>query len=148
MYRFEVKLPAGQSADVPVTEERDIQQRIAITNLDSQQIRFYLQQQSISQKVKDALAEALKLQNQLQQTRAAMAQIEKQLDEINRDQERLRKNLKEMPPTAAAYKRYLDKFDAQESQIEKLQAEQKRLMETEASQRKAYDTFLSNLTVE
>jgi len=53
-----------------------------------------------------------------------------------------------MPPTAAAYKRYLDKFDTQESQIEKLQADQKRLMETETNQRKAYDTFLSNLTVE
>lgn len=148
MYRFEMKLAAGQNADVPVTEERDIQQRIAITNLDSNQIRFYLQQQTISPKVKDALAEAMKLQNQLQQTRNSMAQVTKQLDEINKDQDRLRKNLKEMPPTAAAYKRYLDKFDAQESQIEKLQGEQKRLMDTEATQRQAFDTFLSNLTVE
>jgi hypothetical protein len=148
MYRFEVKLAADQSAEVPVTEERDIQQRVAITNLTSDQFRFYMQQQTITDKVKTALAEALKMQTALQQTRAALAQIEKQLDEINKDQDRLRKNLKEVPPTAAAYKRYLEKFDAQETQIEKLQADQKRLMETEATQRKAYDTYLSGLTVE
>ena len=36
------------------------------------------------------------------------------------DQARLRANLKEMPATAAAYKRYLEKFDQQETQIEDL----------------------------
>ncbi|HVS38313.1 MAG TPA: tetratricopeptide repeat protein, partial [Gemmataceae bacterium] len=42
---------------------------------------------------------------------------------------------KETPPTAAAYKRCLDKFDAQETQIEKLQDEIKKMQGTESPQR-------------
>jgi len=36
-----------------------------------------------------------------------------QLNVITQDQDRLRKNAQEMPPEAAAYKRYLKKFDDQ-----------------------------------
>jgi hypothetical protein len=43
-----------------------------------------------------------------------------------------------MPPNAAAYKRYLQKFDDQETQIERLQADVKRLQQEEHNQRKGY----------
>ena len=61
---------------------------------------------------------------------------------------RLRANLKEMPPTAAAYKRYLDKFDAQETQIEKYQADIKKLQDTEHQQQKEFEDFLNNFSAE
>ena len=64
------------------------------------------------------------------------------------DQDRLRKNLKEMPPEAAAYKRYLKKFDDQETEIERLQKLVKDLQEQEHARRKEYENFLANLTVE
>jgi hypothetical protein len=64
------------------------------------------------------------------------------------DQSRLRANLKEMPPTARAYKRYLEKFDTQESQIEALQDRIKKLQALEAGRRKQLDDFLANFTVE
>jgi hypothetical protein len=53
-----------------------------------------------------------------------------------------------MPPTAAAYKRYLEKFDQQETDIEKLQADLKKLQGTEHNQRTEYETFLANLSVD
>jgi len=69
-------------------------------------------------------------------------------DYITQDQVRLRANLKEMPQTAAAYKRYLDKFDKQETEIEKVQATIKELQEAEHQQKKDYETFLGALDVE
>ena len=42
-----------------------------------------------------------------------------------------------MPATAAAYERYLDKFDKQEREIEKLQNQQKKLQAEELKQRQA-----------
>ena len=52
--------------------------------------------------------------------RRELQQVEQQLKDITDDQARLRANLKEMPSTAEAYKRYLKKFDDQETQIEEL----------------------------
>ena len=53
-----------------------------------------------------------------------------------------------MPATAAAYKRYLEKFDQQETQIEEYQASIKKLQATEFTQKKAFDDFLANFNAE
>ena len=53
-----------------------------------------------------------------------------------------------MPPTAAAYKRYLEKFDDQETQIEKYQADIKKLQDAEHQQQKDFEDFLANFTAE
>ncbi len=74
--------------------------------------------------------------------------MEHQLKDITDDQARLRANLKEMPPTAAAYKRYLDKFDQQETQIEKYQADIKKLQDTEHQQQKDFEDFLNNFSAD
>ena len=74
--------------------------------------------------------------------------MQRQLKDITDDQARLRANLKEMPPTAEAYKRYLKKFDDQETQIEKLQEEIKKLQDDEFAHRKAFEDFLAKLDVE
>ena len=56
-----------------------------------------------------------------------IVQKEQRLKEIAADQERLRANLEKVPPTSEAYKRYLKKFDTQESEIEQLQEAVKQL---------------------
>ena len=73
-------------------------------------------------------------------TQREIAEQQRQLKVITDDQTRLRANLKEMPPTAAAYKRYLEKFDEQETQIEKYQAEIKKLQGIEHTQKKEFET--------
>jgi hypothetical protein len=45
------------------------------------------------------------------------------LKAFTEDQARLRANLERMPKDSAAYKRYIDKFDKQETEVEKLQAQ-------------------------
>ena len=75
-------------------------------------------------------------------------QQERQLNIITADQDRLRKNLKEMPPEAVAYKRYLKKFDDQETQIEDYQAKIKKLQGVEFVQKKEFDDYLANFSAE
>jgi ubiquitin len=147
-YRFELPVPAGQTAKQEVIEERDLVQQIALTNTDDQTIRFFVNSAVVSDKVKQALAQALELKSKLSATQRDVAELTRQYNEINQDQQRLRANLKELPPTAAAYKRYLEKFDQQETEIEKLQANLKTLRQTENQQRKDYETFLLGLNVE
>ena len=84
----------------------------------------------------------------MNKTQREIAEQQLQLKTITDDQARLRANLKEMPPTAAAYKRYLDKFDTQETQIEKYQADIKKMQETEHQQQKEFEDFLANFSAE
>ena len=67
---------------------------------------------------------------------------------ITDEQVRLRANIERVPKESAAYKRYLDKFDTQETELEKLaeqieakQADEKRLQ-------RALDGYLKGLSVE
>ena len=74
--------------------------------------------------------------------------MQQQLKEITDDQARLRANIKEVPSTSPVYKKYLDKFEKQEGEIEEMQASVKKLQETELKQRQEYETYLGALDVE
>src|ERR1700694_5037568 len=111
-------------------------------------MRFFINATVVSPKVKAGLTQAIDLRSTLNKTQREIAEQELQLKTITEDQVRLRANLKEMPPTAAAYKRYLDKFDQQETQIEKYQADIKKMQETAHQQQKEFEDFLSNFSAE
>ena len=148
VYRFEVKVPAGKTAVQAVTEERVINEQVQLTNSNDDQIRFFSNSAVSSPKVKEGLKQALELRAALNKTQREIAEQELQLKTITDDQARLRANLKEMPPTAAAYKRYLDKFDSQETQIEKYQADIKTMQGTAHQQQKEFEDFLSNFSAD
>src|SRR5262245_29880096 len=148
-YRFELKLPAEAkaSASTTVVEERDLATSISLSNLNDQGMRFFLNNAISSPKVKEALQQAMDLKGKLVRTQQELGQVNQQLQQITKDQERLRANLREMPQTAAAYKRYLAKFDQQETEIEDLQKKQKQLQAAELRSRQEFEGFLSNLNV-
>jgi hypothetical protein len=147
-YRFELKVPAGKTESLAVTEEKTFGQAMQLSTLGDDQIRFFLNQPVTSDKVRKGLTRAMELRWELNKTQREIAELERQLKVITDDQVRLRANLKEMPATAAAYKRYLDKFDRQETQIEKYQADIKTLQGQEHQQKKAFEDFLAGFTAE
>jgi hypothetical protein len=148
VYRFELKLPAGKSASQTVTEERDLQSQVALTNADDNSIRVFLQGDVTSPKVKEALRHALELKGKVETTRQDLAHAQQQLTDIERDQQRIRANLKETPPSAEAYKKYLAKLDAQETEVDTLREQIKKLQDDQVARQKDYDSFLANLDVE
>ncbi len=147
-YRFQVKVPAGKTEKQVVTEERIINNSLSLTNLDDNNIRIFINNPVTSEKVKAGLNDAMKLRWATSKTQQEIAELTRQLNVITTDQARLRANLKEMPATAAAYKRYLEKFDQQETQIEKYQADIKKLQGVEHNQKKEFDDYLANFSAE
>ena len=148
VHRFKVTVPAGKTVPYTVSEEKDFGSSVTLTNSNDQFIRVTINDQATSPAVKDALTRALEFRGKLAETQREIQQEERQLKVITDDQARLRANLREMPPTAQAYKRYLKKFDDQETLIETMQAKIKQLQDGEHAQRKTYETFLANLSVE
>lgn len=148
MYRFQLKVPKGQAVEVPVVEERDVVETVTLSNTDNQQIRLILQQQVLSKSVREALETAIGMRGKLAGVQRELEQVNRQLAQIEKDQTRLRENLKATPPTAAAYKRYLEKLDSQEVEIEKMQAKREQLQGQEHQARTAYEGYLMALNVE
>jgi len=147
--RFEMKLPAEAKKSVAMTivEERDLNTSFSVSNSDDNQIRFFANNALASPELKKALEGALELKAKLAKIRQDLNNVNLELNNITQDQARLRQNLREMPSTAAAYKRYIEKFDKQETQIEELQAKQKDLQTQELKARQTLDSYLANLNV-
>jgi hypothetical protein len=148
VYRLEVKLAAGESGKQEVIEEQTRLTALAITSLDDRQAQLFLTNPVVSPKVKEALTKAIELRNRMTATQRQHQEVEQQLAVIREDQTRLRANLKEVPPSSAAYKRYVEKFDQQETDVEKLQAQSKQLRQTLEAQRKEFESYLAGLDVE
>jgi hypothetical protein len=148
LYRFEVKAAAGKPACLEVVEEADQVQNVPLANLNAPMIQQYLQARYSNEEVKDVLEGVLKRQKSLAKMQAEVALKQQQLQAITQDQARLRANLKEMPSSSAAYKRYLQKFDSQESEIEKLQERIKTLQAEEQQERQDCENHLNQIEVE
>jgi hypothetical protein len=148
VYRFELKLPSGKSASQEVVEEQDRLNQYQLTSLDDQTIRFFVSSNVVSTKVKEALGKAIEMKTALATVQRELADTDRQLKTISDEQARLRANIKELPPTSAAYKRYLEKFDTQETEIEKLQAESKKLRDNAEQKRREFETYVLSLSIE
>lgn len=148
VYRFELKVPAGTTKVLDVREEQVVESTVAITTHPDEQMRLLLREQVLSRHMKAGLEKALALRGAAENTRKEVADLQKQFDAIVEDQKRLRANLKEVPQTAKAYKRYVEKFDQQETEIEALQGEVKKKEATLNSQQKAFEDFLAGFTAE
>src|SRR5262249_20749517 len=136
--RFEIKLPpeARNSVSQTVIEERDVASSTELSNLDDEGIKFFMTSATVSEAVKKAIQSTVDLKAKLAAVSQDLRHVNEQLKVISDDQARLRANLREMPATSAAYKRYLEKFDKQETEIEKLQEQQNKLQAEELKQRK------------
>ena len=147
-HRFLVDVPAGKTVDYVVSQEKEVSSRVTLSNSDDQTIRVFLSETACSAKVKDALRKALELRNKVALVQRDIQLAQTQLRDISTDQTRLRQNIREVPQDSEAYKRYVKKFDAQETEIENLREKIKSLQNQEHEARKAFEAYLTNLSVE
>jgi hypothetical protein len=96
--------------------------------------------------LKQRLREALEVKGRWDGVRRELEQVGRDLQRLNQDQDRIRKNLRETPSDAEVYKVYLKKLSEQEKEIDKLTESQKKLMGEEFAARKKYEDYLANIS--
>ena len=148
VYRFQVEVPAGKAIKQEVVEEQTRADLVALTGLEERTITTFRANNVSSPAVKEALQKAITLRHGLADIRREMAGFETRLKAITDDQARLRANLDKVPAASAAHKRYLEKFDAQETEIEKLQDKIMQKQDALEKQQKEYEDFLATLNAE
>ncbi len=146
LFRFEIKVPAGKTAEFPVTEERDFGEELILTNSSDEGIETIIMLSESSPALKAKLAEALKIKAARDAVRRDLQRVVADIARIAADQDRIRKNLRDTPKEAEVYGEYLKKLGVQEKEMDALTAKQKSLTAAEGKAQQAYEEYIGNLS--
>jgi hypothetical protein len=146
VFRFQVSLGSKKDTGYTVREERTQGASVTLTNNADNQIRFFINLNEASPKLKGKLQQALKVKEVWDNTRRDIGTLQVRINTITRDQDRLRQNLREFPKDSDIYKEYLAKFTKQEKEMTELDTKLADLQKKEGVDRVAYETFLSNIS--
>jgi hypothetical protein len=146
VYRFQTAVKAGEQKTFPVTEERDVTASVTLSNNADGQIRYFMSLNEASPELKKKLAEALTVKASWDTQVRELQQIVTDLQRLNADQDRIRKNLSQTPKEAEVYTQYLKKLSDQEKEIDTLTTKQKKLMGEEFAARKKFEDYLANIS--
>src|SRR6266498_157114 len=146
VFRFQTPVKAGETKSFTVKEERDVTASITLTNGQEGQIRYFISLSEASPGLKQKLQDALKMKGEWDVVRRELNQVVADLQRLNADQDRIRKNLRETPKEAEVYSTYLKKLADQEKEIDVLTIKQKKFMDEEFKAKKKYEDYLSNIS--
>jgi hypothetical protein len=146
VYRFQTPVKAGETKTFTVKEQRELANQMTLTNNADDTIRHFINLAEASPALKEQLKKALEVKATWDTARRELAQVVADLQRLNVDQDRIRKNLRETPKEAEVYATYLKKLSDQEKEIDALTGKQKKLMDDEFNTRKKYDDFLANIS--
>jgi hypothetical protein len=148
VYRFEQTAEPNKPLKLEVVEEQEGVTRILLADANDPTLQLFIKAGQSSAKVKASLEKALETRGQLADTRRMIQKEEQAVKVIEQDQTRMRANMERVPPESDAYKRYLKKFDDQETDIEKRRERITKLQETVESQTQTLAEFLQALSVD
>ncbi len=146
-YRFAVKAEPGKPTTLSVEEEQVVSQSLALSNLDDHTVLFYINQKEVTPAVKAALQEIVKRKQALQRVVEERQRLEQQITAITQEQDRIRQNMGQLDRNTDLYKRYVQKFGAQEDAVEKMRDQIQKLSGEETRLRESLDQFLINLDI-
>jgi hypothetical protein len=147
-YRFEVVCESKKPTELLVEEHLPRQAQISFSNSSDESIRILVRGNATSEKVKKALEEAMGLRAKVSDAQQMVAREQKLLADIERDQNRMRQNLAQVPPSSEAYKKYVKKFDEQEEQIDALRKKIAQLDDKRDTAQQQLDRYLASLEIE
>jgi len=146
-YRFAVMAQPGKPAALEIAEEMQVDQSLAITNLDDNAILLYSRARVTSPAAKESLAEVIRRKQEIERIVREKAEREQEINAIGQEQARIRENMGRLERTSDLYARYVQKFSQQESRIETLREEIAQRQTQEQQARKGLDEFLLQLDV-
>jgi hypothetical protein len=148
VYRFALSVEPNAGTTLRVREEQPRQETVQVTDAGPEVIAYYIRADQVSPQVKTALQKVVQLRTQLDQTVERLQQNQQRITDIAEEQQRIRHNMERLSHNADLYTRYVQKLDAQETEIEQLRQEAKRLTAAEMQQREALQTYLLSLDLE
>jgi hypothetical protein len=148
LYRFESPLAAGGQAKVDVVQERVDTRTLALTAIDLRTLLAYSKQGQVSKEVIDAFKEAARLQGVVGDAQRHINELDKQRQEIDADQARIRQNMQTIDRASDLYSRYMKKLTDQETKVEQLVEQLDKGREALKKAQDDLNNYVGNLNVE
>jgi hypothetical protein len=147
VYRFQGTAAASKVTTLTVREENVQASTVALLTSDVAQLFTYSRTNEIPPAVRNAIARAAQMKQELLDTERQIRERSDQIGAIGAEQERIRENMKTVGQNTQYYQRLLSKLNEQESEIEQLQTRRDALQTARDTQRKALEEYLASLTV-
>ncbi|MBI3694680.1 MAG: hypothetical protein HY238_07545, partial [Acidobacteria bacterium] len=147
-YRFQVPLPASSTEKFPVTEERVIENSIAVSSLTPDVLFTYVRNRSLDEAGRKKLEPLANLKQQLATVQTDLQRTEQQIQEAFRDQERLRQNLTSLNQVSGQQQRvqdYAQRLAAAETQLATLRDRQAELQKRRSALEQQLNTMMETL---
>jgi hypothetical protein len=149
VYRFKLTVAAKKTGLQEVLEERTHRSPgHGLHNVPDEEMRRFVASAAVGAKVKAALKQFMEMRAEAAETGRQLVEQKGQLKVLTEDQARLRENLKIVPQTSEPYKNFLQKFVAQEAEIDGHQKQIRQLEVALSKQQRGLESFVSALTVE
>ena len=147
LYRFELTLKPSEKATFVVAQENTFLSRIAVAEYDMPTLLAYASDKKASQAVIDAAKKAAALLATMNATAARIAVLGQERQAIDTDQNRIRQNMASIGRDTEVYRRYLTKFNEQESRLEAILVQTTKEQTTLKSQQDALNDYVRSLNV-
>ncbi|MBP3958952.1 DUF4139 domain-containing protein [Gemmata sp. G18] len=142
-YRFDSVVKTGALVTLEVTEESPAVDVHGLTETTRDALLRYASLKEAKPAVREVFKKLIELREKVDEAQKGITEEQESLKEIADDQERIRKNIERTPKESEAFKRYLKKFDDQETEIEKRRARVKELKAELTKHEKALRDFAS-----
>ncbi len=126
VYRFRVQAPPKASASLVVEELRALDASYQVTSVTDDQLAMFARQRALTPEVEQALRAIMAKKGEVAALNGEIAQRKAETEQIFRDQERLRENLKALKGSSeerSLVSRYTRQLDEQETRLDALRRE-------------------------
>ena len=147
LYRFKGIATAHTVTTLMVREEWVQGEAVAMLTADLNQLLFYSTTSEIPKNVREAIARAVELKQDVLDIERQIAARTQRIVDITVEQNRIRENMKTVAPHTPFYERLLAKLNEQETSIEGLQRERDALTTRRDVVRRALEEYLAGLRV-
>jgi hypothetical protein len=150
-YRFRVEARAKTTIELVVREESPLESTFVLTNVTPETIALWVRERQIDPETEKALVPIIAKKKEIAEIAQKVAAIEREQQEITRDQERVRGNLQRLgqsPDEASLRQRYIRQLDQQETRLATLRADRDRLESTRVTAQKQLEDLLQNLSLD
>ncbi|MGQ4806943.1 hypothetical protein NKDENANG_00281 [Candidatus Entotheonellaceae bacterium PAL068K] len=148
VYRFGLTLEPDKTAALQVREEKALQQTVVLGDAGPDLIEHYTQASEVSAEVQQALLQVMTLRRRLDETRANRRRYERLQGSIVQDQNRIRQNMARLAQNSSLYRRYVEKLDQQETELEIFHERLRQFQDQEQQQHQELQTFLLGLELD
>jgi hypothetical protein len=150
-HRFRLTVEPKKTETLLVKEYRPLTNSYQLSNVDDNQIKYFLQQKMINPQIEQALRKVIAQKNGVAELDAEVASRKSKISGIGEDQQRVRENMKALKGSAeekALVERYVRELNEQEDRVQSLHREMADLQQKREGAQKTLNDMIEGLQME